>query len=213
MHLEEDFTVIYHGNLKGNARTAGERRRREAGNVFQDAIRVGVGITVLVRRNGKRPASIWYHPVDDYLSSEKKLDILGTADRAAGLSFQRLLPDSKHLWITEGQRPDFEGLLPMGTKAAKADRARSEPVAFNLFSLGVASNRDTWAYSFQRRTVRENVTRLIANYNNEVARYSAIGGEGESFVNKDEHFIKWTDRLQEALIRGERLAVDAPRIP
>ncbi len=32
-------------NLKGNARTTGETRQKEGGNVFEDAIRVGVGIT------------------------------------------------------------------------------------------------------------------------------------------------------------------------
>jgi predicted helicase len=56
-HLEKDFTKIYHFDLKGNARTSGERRRKEGGNIFSDLIRVGVGITILVRNNraiGKR---------------------------------------------------------------------------------------------------------------------------------------------------------------
>jgi predicted helicase len=37
-----DFNEIWITDLKGNARTSGERRRREGGNVFDDQIRVGV---------------------------------------------------------------------------------------------------------------------------------------------------------------------------
>jgi hypothetical protein len=36
--------------LKGNARTSGERRRREAGNVFDDQIRVGIAVYFCVKK-------------------------------------------------------------------------------------------------------------------------------------------------------------------
>ena len=49
-HLASGFGAIYHLNLKGDAHTSSDRRRREGGNIFQDAIRVGVGITILVKR-------------------------------------------------------------------------------------------------------------------------------------------------------------------
>ena len=49
-HLEQDFTKIYHVDLKGNARTTGERRRKEGGNIFDDQIRVGIGISFFVRK-------------------------------------------------------------------------------------------------------------------------------------------------------------------
>ena len=72
-HLSEDFSSIYHINLKGNARTFGERRRKECGNVFDDAIRVSVGITFFIRnRQKKRPAKIFIYSIDDYLKSPGK---------------------------------------------------------------------------------------------------------------------------------------------
>jgi len=211
-HLEEGFSAVYHVNLKGNARTAGERRRREAGNVFSDAIRVGVGITVLVRKEGSRPARISCYSADDYLSAERKLDILRSKDRLSAVQFETLVPDPKHAWITEGERPEFGQFLPMGTREAKTGSADSGAVLFSLFSLGVASNRDPWIYNFQRGSLEENVSRLITNYNSEVARYSATGGSVDHFVNQDEHFIKWTDRLKEALIKGERTALKQEEI-
>jgi predicted helicase len=46
-HLQQDFDLIYHFDFKGNARTSGERRRQEGGNIFSNQIRVGVGINQL----------------------------------------------------------------------------------------------------------------------------------------------------------------------
>ena len=51
--VAEEFNHIYVVDLKGNARTSGERRRREGGNVFSDQIRVGVAVNFLVRKHGE----------------------------------------------------------------------------------------------------------------------------------------------------------------
>ncbi len=42
--VAEEFNEIHIIDLKGNARTSSERRRREGGNIFSDKIRVGVAI-------------------------------------------------------------------------------------------------------------------------------------------------------------------------
>ena len=42
-HLAQDFTKIHHINLKGNARTSGERRRKEGGNM-SSTTRFGLGL-------------------------------------------------------------------------------------------------------------------------------------------------------------------------
>lgn len=78
-HLSRDFHSVYHLDFKGNARTSGERRRREKGNIFDDAIRVGVGITFLIRKkhpkaNGRAAIHLWR--VADYLGSAEKKSIL-----------------------------------------------------------------------------------------------------------------------------------------
>ena len=72
-HLERDFTKIYHINLKGDARTSGERRRKEGGNVFDDQIRVGVGISFFIRKAGAKSegAEVWIYSVDDYLKARR----------------------------------------------------------------------------------------------------------------------------------------------
>ncbi|MFZ1136374.1 MAG: N-6 DNA methylase, partial [Candidatus Korobacteraceae bacterium] len=50
LNLLSDYDTVYHLDFKGNARTSGERRQREGGNIFADQIRVGVGITFLLRK-------------------------------------------------------------------------------------------------------------------------------------------------------------------
>ena len=50
MQLEKDFSAIYVFNLRGNARTSGELRQREAGNVFGGGSRTPIAITILVKK-------------------------------------------------------------------------------------------------------------------------------------------------------------------
>ena len=78
-HLAQDFTKIYHIDLKGNARTSGERRRKEGGNVFDDQIRVGVGITFFIKKAHvtSESAEVWIYSVDDYLKGHEKQKLLG----------------------------------------------------------------------------------------------------------------------------------------
>ena len=77
-HLAQDFTKIYHIDLKGNARTSGERRRKEGGNVFDDQIRVGVGITFFIKKSDAASESgeIWIYSVSDYLKAREKQQML-----------------------------------------------------------------------------------------------------------------------------------------
>ncbi|MBR1697036.1 MAG: N-6 DNA methylase, partial [Anaerovibrio sp.] len=76
--LQEEFDSIYVFNLRGNARTQGETRRREAGNVFGGGSRTPVAITILVKnpKQAKEKADIFYVDIGDYLSREDKLSII-----------------------------------------------------------------------------------------------------------------------------------------
>src|SRR5690606_21511110 len=73
--FEREFSSIYVFNLRGNARTQGELRRREAGNIFGGGSRTPIAITFLVK-NPARPAgkaTLYYRDIGDYLSREEKL--------------------------------------------------------------------------------------------------------------------------------------------
>src|SRR5205823_6578884 len=80
-----EFTAAYVFNLRGNARTQGEVRRTEAGNVFGAGTRTPVAITLLVKnpeRSGK--SELRYHDIGDYLSRDQKLQIIEGFRSVAG---------------------------------------------------------------------------------------------------------------------------------
>ena len=51
--MEQEFDKIYVYNLRGNARTSGELRRKEGGNVFGEGTRTPITITILIRKGKK----------------------------------------------------------------------------------------------------------------------------------------------------------------
>jgi predicted helicase len=72
--IEKEFSAIYVFNLRGNCRTSGELRRKEAGNVFGEGSRTPISITLLVKKSShSEKAKIFYHDIGDYLSKEEKL--------------------------------------------------------------------------------------------------------------------------------------------
>ena len=49
--IEKEFSSIYVFNLRGNARTSGELRRKEGGNIFESGSRTPITITLLVKQS------------------------------------------------------------------------------------------------------------------------------------------------------------------
>ena len=51
--------------------------------------------------------------------------------------------------------------MPMGSKEAKAGKSTRQDVIFSIYSSGVKTNRDAWAYNFDRNALTENMNRMI----------------------------------------------------
>ena len=207
-HLAQDFTKIYHIDLKGNARTSGERRRQEGGNVFDDQIRVGVGISFFVKK-GKVPSDteteVWIYSVDDYLKSREKQQLLTDFGNYTNVPMKKVSVDAKHTWLTEGLHAEFDTFIPMGTKQAKAQKGAAVDVTFKTYCRAVATNRDAWVYNFTRDVLVENMNRMIENYNADVARWMHRPNKDANvvdFVESDLTQIKWDRELRQHLQRG-----------
>ena len=207
-HLAQDFTKIYHVDLKGNARTSGERRRQEGGNVFDDLIRVGVGISFFIKKAGATPegAEVWIYAVDDYLKAREKQQVLTDFREYTNVPMRQVTIDAKHTWLTEGLHAEFDTFIPMGTKAAKAEKGIAVGVIFNIYSNGVKTNRDAWTYNFDRNTLLRNVQGMIETYNTEVARWAQQANRHtnvDAFVVYDDTKIKWSESLKRNLQKGK----------
>ena len=206
-HLELDFTRIYHLDLKGNARTSGERRRQEAGNVFNDQIRVGVGITFFIRSEGakKEEGEVWVYSIDDYVAARDKQKALTRFGHYANVPLKRSTINKEHTWLTGGLRAEFEAFLPMGSREAKTARGGEEQTIFDLYSLGVITSRDSLAYSFDPNLLRDRVLTFIEIYNSTVdrKRRSDPNDSVESFINTNDPRIKWSRQVKASLRKLE----------
>ncbi len=214
-HLADDFTQIYHFDLKGNARTSGERRQREGGNIFSDQIRVGVGITLLVRNQQQADTHVYYHSVGDYWKAQQKQAYLGRFGSVADVPWQHLAVDAKYSWLTQGLRPEFDTFVPMGTKETKAHKQQPSGTLFWLYSNGIVTARDEWVYDFVQISLAHKMQRFVRNYNYEVFRATQeqpAPEEIDTFINTNRDFLKWTDRLKEALVKGQTITFEQAQI-
>ena len=192
--VAEEFNELWAVDLKGNARTSGERRRKEGGNVFDDKIRVGVAIYFLVRRKGVQGFKVFYNAVDDYAKAfDKVAYINGKAIDA--FEFSEIAPDSKFNWLDQSDS-DFEQLMPLANRETKlAKTVTDERAVFMLYSMGVVTNRDEWVYDFDPDLLGSKVRGFINEYEESRAKH---GGK-----NVDDNVlgtsIKWTRDLKRQL--------------
>ena len=206
-HLAQDFTKIYHIDLKGNARTSGERRRKEGGNVFNDQIRVGVGITFFIKRTEitSESAEVWLYSVDDYLKATEKQQLLIDFGDYTKILMRQTTIDEKHTWLTEGLHAEFDTFLPIGSKAAKASDTNKVETLFKTYSVGVVTARDAWVYNFNRNVLTENLTQMMEYYNGEVFRWERRRNTDikvNDFIDSDDTKIKWSRSLKSKLKTG-----------
>ena len=147
--IADEFSELWAIDLKGNARTSGERRRREGGNVFENKIRVGVAIYFLVRRRGANGFRMFYHAIGDYVRSAEKAGYLRNR-KLTDFDFAEIAIDGNNFWLNQPDS-DFGRLMPIinpETKAAK--KVADERAVFKLYSNGVKTQRDDWALDYDQ---------------------------------------------------------------
>lgn len=200
--LADEFNEIHIIDLKGNARTSGERRRREGGNVFSDEIRVGVAVYFLVRKEGVQGCKIFYNCIGDYVRGEAKKAYLRD-NKFQNLPFEHIQPDRTYNWINLADNDEWDELLPVGSKETKLKGYQADSI-FRLYSLGLATNRDEWVYDFDRQSLERKVKFFYEVFEQEKERWDSSDKKVEinDFVDRS---IKWTSELESHLLRGTTL--------
>jgi predicted helicase len=198
--LSEEFAEVYVYDLKGDARTRGEERRRQGENVFGDQSRAGVCLLFLVKKKDKKgPAKIFYKAVKDYAKKEERFaELKEWEEKPDQISWQGIVPNDKHDWIDQGNE-EFENFVKLGDKKNK-----HEITVFDEYSLGLNTSRDTYAYNFSRDELRKHMRRLIDTFNEHLERVQS--GEitphnVEEKIERDQKKIKWDGSLKECLLR------------
>jgi predicted helicase len=117
MHLQKEFTQIYHIDLHGNVRK-NPKLSGTTHNVF--GIQVGVGITIAVRNSNNSTRAIYYYRVPELWRKTEKLAFLASPKNIEDIEWQELQPDTRNTWITEGLHTEFTTFLPIGNKDSKS---------------------------------------------------------------------------------------------
>jgi len=190
--IEEEFSSIWVFNTRGNARTQGELRKKEAGNVFGSGSRTPIAITILVKNpnNKNEKATIHYHDIGDYLSREEKLSIVNKFKSISNMKFKTLQPNKEGDWIN--QRNDaFSTYIPIEPNKKGNLKAQS---FFNTYSNGIVSSRDSWIYNFSQNKLAKNMSAMINYYNQE----RSITNDPSKISNEPKK-ISWSVNLKNSL--------------
>lgn len=158
----DEFSEIYVFNLRGNARTQGEQRQREKGNIFGSGSRAPIAVTVLVKNPDVHgDAKIFYRDIGDYKTREQKLDIIARTPNVLSDDFKPLIPNDKGDWINQ-RGDDFDTFIPLAPDKKFDGAAES---FFVTYSRGLQGGRDAWLYNFSRSALESNMRTTIDYYN------------------------------------------------
>jgi len=201
LHLANQFDAIYildlGGNVLRNPKLSGTTH-----NVF--GIQRGVSINLLVRRPVKAGQTrvIRYARADEYWRKEQKYQYLEQKESAASVAWQALVPDAKNNWLTVGLLQEFEDFPSVSS-------------IFSLASNGLKTNRDEWAYNFDRGILTANINRTLEVYNQEVARWASRRDKKvtlDDFLVGDQRQISWSETLKKHVQAGDYASFDETKV-
>ncbi len=215
--VAKEFVHLYVLNLRGNARTSGEKRKKEGDGIFDSGSRATIAIIFFVKDARIKDSVIHYYDIGDYLKREDKLHRLSHFTDLNEIPFETITPNDKGDWIN--QREDgFEKLIPL-----KRDKKRQNPSVFDINSNGVTSGRDPWVYNFSKDALMLSVQKCIDTYNADLKRFNAHFREAfkqrakgvksselykqlnDQEITTDKTKIAWTDGLKNHLIKNKNL--------
>ena len=178
--LANEFSNIYIFNLRGNARTAGEARRKEKDNVFGVASRAPAAISVLVKNpTYVEQGRVRYRDIGDYLSREQKLATISACksvnEISIGSGWTEIEPDDHGDWLRK-RDTDFARFMSIGDEGTGVERG-----IFDLQSRGVVTSRDAWCYNFSADKLWTVIEKASIAYNRYAGKRVAGGTDAREF--------------------------------
>ena len=201
--IEKEFSKIYVFNLRGDATSQGEMRRKEGDGVFGDGSRTAIAITLLVKRKGfSGKAEIQYVQTDDYMKRQEKFDMLNKSVSFGRMSdrwnLESIEPRLNGDWLVE-RNEIFDTLIPLAGDTSKKFEKHCEDTVFVGSSIGCNTARFAWCYNYSKDAVQRNMQRMSDEYNRQV-----ITGVKEI----DKQKISWTDGLNTSFVKRKKLIWD-----
>jgi len=197
--VADDFSHIYIVDLGGNVRK-NPKLSGPTNNVF--AIQTGVCIAFMVKtdKKGKLPAQVFYTRRPELELATDKLEFLRST-KFSDIQFEHIQPDKKHNWLNITHN-DWDDLIPVASKTAKAEKGIKEPkTIFKFFSTGISTNRDEWIVDVSEDALKSKMQFLSNSYANQ-----------SNTAQEFDTIIKWSRNLKRRFERGLQEPFDPERI-
>ena len=204
--LASEFHAIHVFNLRGNARTSSDQRRREGGSAFGSGTRTGVSILLLVKRPGSVPPSgavIRYRDIGDYLTREQKLEIVSGSD-LNGDDWLAVEPNEHGDWINQRSQR-FLSFPPVVTLQSDPQSIADLGPFFHDSSLGVLTARDAWVFNSSSTKLNEIIERQVEFYNGQIDALR----DGAETISHDATRFKWDAVAEKRATMGIRANVSS----
>lgn len=210
----DEFQYAYIIDLGGNIRELSGKDGiflGEKHTIFGLAAMVGISMMWLVKDDKAEYNKCrinYIHPTDIRATRDDKLEYLAT-HQFSDIPFEHIQPDKDNNWINLVEN-DWDEMIPVADKAVK-NSSNKTGVIFDLFSLGIATNRDEWVYDFSKDHVQSKVDYFCNVYNQEKKRWQESDKTiaVNDFVDRK---IKWTEELEAHLKRNSNLECSRDRI-
>ena len=157
-------------------------------------------------------ATIFYHDIGDYLSTDQKLALVKKFKSIQGknLDWTILSPNQHGDWISM-RNEGFKELIPLAPDKKFAVNSHS---MYSTYAIGIATNRDAWVYNFSKIHLNNNVSNMISFYNQQVEEYKGAINKNpkikvEDFIDKDDTKISWTRGLCNRVVKNQSIAADS----
>lgn len=217
--LKDEFSSIYVFNLRGNARTSGEQRRKEKDNVFGQGTRTPIAITLLVKNpESNQQGQIHWHDIGDYLKQGEKLEIIQGFGSVNGITkangWNSITPDEHHDWINQ-RDTRFDTFIKIGDKKDKNTAS-----IFESYSRGIATSRDAWCYNYSEASLIDKMQDMIKFYHSQLDCYIEACGDAaqaqspkiDDLINTDPTKISWNRGLKNDLGKKKPLDFKPPSV-
>ena len=196
--IEKEFNSIYVFNLRGNCRTSGELRKKEAGNVFGVGSRTPIAIVILVKKPNKaEKTEIFYYDIGDYLGEKDKLKVIKDFGDVSKLPLSRIEPNSHGDWISK-RSDSYSSFISI------SDEKNS---VFTINSSGVKSNRMWWTSNSSKQSLLANLNKSLLFYNEVLNSVKSVDSIEIKDLPDEPKKIKWDSKVIDKIQKKQKLSL------
>ena len=171
-------------------------------------------------KSNAKSTEIFYACVDEFWRKEEKYHYLDSKEHCQNIDWQRITPDKRHTWLTEGLHAEFDTFIPMGSKEMKAKRRKTVVSQCDFQNLQSRNGFSQPAvmhglYNFNENALSQNVKRTMMDFYNAQVLKMASRMPEKSYCGRIDDFVSnmttpkssWSSGLKQKLkLQQGRLA-------